>query len=101
VRALLALLIVVAAATMEAQAPAPVQDLAPPQNTNGGIYAFTGRCAGCHDTGKDGATDRHTLSRHTPEDVLASITTGAMAPYAQGLSEFDKRVGAVSHGAPP
>ena len=47
-----------------AQPPAatPTQDLAHPQNTNVGIYAFTGRCASCHDTGKDGATDRHALS---------------------------------------
>src|ERR1700738_1106853 len=97
-RAALWLLILAAAATVKAQAPAPVQDLAHPQNTNAGIYAFTGRCAGCHDTGKDGATDRYTLNRHTSEEVLASITTGTMAQYARGLSEFEKRVVAVYVG---
>jgi polyvinyl alcohol dehydrogenase (cytochrome) len=86
-----------------AQPPAatPTQDLAHPQNTNVGIYAFTGRCASCHDTGKDGATDRHALNRFTPEQVLTSITTGSMAEYAQGLSEFEKRVVAVYIGGRP
>ena len=93
--------LVVTASLAGALQPTPVQDLAHPQNTNAGIYTFTGRCAGCHDTGKDGATDRHALSRHTPEEVLASITTGAMAPYAQGLSEFEKRVVAVYTGGRP
>src|SRR5207245_6818871 len=97
-RAALGLLIVAAAATGRTQAPAPTQDLANPQNTNAGIYAFTRRCAGCHDTGKDGATDRYALNRHTPEEVLASITTGTMAQYARGLSDFDKRVVAVYVG---
>ena len=81
--------------------PAPVQDLEHPQNTNAGIYAFTGHCASCHDTGKDGATDRYALTRHTPEEVLASITTGSMAKYAQTLSEFEKRVVAVYVGGRP
>jgi polyvinyl alcohol dehydrogenase (cytochrome) len=93
--------LLVTASLAGALQPTPVPDLAHPQNTNAGIYAFTGRCAGCHDTGKDGATDRHALSRHTPEEVLASITTGAMAPYAQGLSEFEKRVVAVYTGGRP
>jgi polyvinyl alcohol dehydrogenase (cytochrome) len=81
--------------------PAPVQDLAHPQNTNAGIYAFTGHCASCHDTGKDGATDRYALNRHTPEEVLASITTGSMAQYARSMSEFEKRVVAVYVGGRP
>jgi len=79
----------------------PTEDLAHPQNTNAGIFAFTGRCAGCHDTGRDGATDRYALNRFTPEQVLASITSGSMAPYARGLSEFEKRVVAVYVGGRP
>ncbi|HJZ72732.1 MAG TPA: PQQ-binding-like beta-propeller repeat protein [Vicinamibacterales bacterium] len=80
---------------------APTQDLEHPQNTNAGIFAFTGRCASCHDAGKDGATDRHALNRFTPEQVLASITSGSMARYASGLSEFEKRVVAVYVGGRP
>jgi mono/diheme cytochrome c family protein len=93
--------ILVTASAAGAQPPGPVQDLEHPQNTNAGIYAFSGRCASCHDTGKDGAADRHALSRHTPEEVLASITAGSMAQYAQGLSEFQKRVVAVYVGGRP
>ena len=89
------------ASVLHAQPPAPVQDLAHPQGTNAGIFAFTARCAGCHDTGKNGATDRYTLNRHTPEEVLASITTGKMALYAQELSEYEKRVVAVYVGGRP
>ena len=91
------------ASAMRAQPPSqtPVQDLAHPQNTNAGIYAFTSRCASCHDSGRGGATDRHALNRHTPEQVLASITNGSMAQYAQGLSEFEKRVVAVYVGGRP
>src|SRR5471030_847509 len=42
------------ASAMRAQPPSqtPVQDLAHPQNTNAGIYAFTSRCASCHDSGR-------------------------------------------------
>ena len=32
--------------------------------------------------GKDGAPDRYALNRLTPEEVLASMTTGSMAKYA-------------------
>jgi polyvinyl alcohol dehydrogenase (cytochrome) len=84
-----------------AQPPAPAPDLAHPQGTNAGIFAFTGRCATCHDNRTNGAPDRYTLNRRTPEEVLASITTGSMAQYAQGLSEFEKRVVAVYVGGRP
>jgi polyvinyl alcohol dehydrogenase (cytochrome) len=84
-----------------AQQAAPVQDLTHPQGTNAGIFAFTGRCAGCHDSRRNGAQDRYTLNRRTPEEVLASITTGSMAQYAQGLSEFEKRVLSVYVGGRP
>ncbi|MBW8869118.1 MAG: PQQ-binding-like beta-propeller repeat protein, partial [Acidobacteria bacterium] len=90
-------------ALLAAQPPnaAPTEDLQHPQNTNVGILTFTGRCATCHDTGKDGATDRYALNRFTPEQVLASIVTGSMARYAQGLSDFERRVVAVYVGGRP
>jgi polyvinyl alcohol dehydrogenase (cytochrome) len=98
---LVALAAALSAAPLLAQPPASIQDLAHPQGTNAGIFAFTGRCATCHDTGKGGATDRYALNRHTPEEVLASITTGSMAQYAQGLTEYEKRVVAVYVGGRP
>jgi mono/diheme cytochrome c family protein len=98
---LVALAALFTAAPLHAQPPASIQDLAHPQGTNAGIFAFTGRCATCHDAGKGGATDRYALNRHTPEEVLASITPGSMAQYAQGLTEYEKRVGAVYVGGRP
>ena len=90
-----------AAPLLHAQQPPVAQDLAHPQGTNAGIFAFTGHCASCHDTGKGGATDRYALNRHTPEEVLASISTGSMAQHAQGLTEYEKRVLAVYVGGRP
>lgn len=80
---------------------APTGDMAHPQNTNAGIYAFTGHCASCHDSRKDGAPDRYALNRRTPEQVLASMTTGTMAQYAKAMTEFEKRVVAVYVGGRP
>src|SRR5215472_6561067 len=95
-------LLVATAAIRAAQPPAPAEDMEHPQGTNAGIFAFTGHCATCHDTGKDGAPDRYTLNvRRTPEEVLASITNGSMAQYARDLSEFQKRVLAVYVGGRP
>ncbi len=94
-------MLVSAVVALSAQAPAPLQDMAHPQGTNAAIFAFSGHCAKCHDTAKDGASDRYALNRHTPEEVLASITTGSMAQYAQTLTEYEKRVIAVYVGGRP
>ena len=94
--------LMLAAVVAQAQPPAaPALDLTHPQNTNAGIYAFTSRCATCHDAGTNGARDRYALNRLTPEDVLASITIGSMARYAEGMTEFEKRVVAVYIGGRP
>jgi polyvinyl alcohol dehydrogenase (cytochrome) len=87
--------------TLQAQVTAPPQDLEHPQGTNAGIFLFTGRCASCHDARKDGAPDRYTLNRRTPEEVLASMTTGSMSRFAAGLTEYEKRVIAVYVGGRP
>ncbi|MGE3471954.1 MAG: PQQ-binding-like beta-propeller repeat protein [Vicinamibacterales bacterium] len=90
------------AASAEAQAPSlTTGDLRHPQGTNAGIFAFTSRCASCHDTGRDGAPDRYTLNRRTPEEVLARITSGDHAEYAKGLSEWQTKVMAVYVGGRP
>jgi polyvinyl alcohol dehydrogenase (cytochrome) len=81
--------------------PAASQDLAHAQGTNLGIFTFTGRCATCHDINKDGAPDRYTLNRLTPEQILENLNVGSMAQYAKGLSELEKRVVAVYVGGHP
>lgn len=91
----------IARTDIHGQAPAPAQDLAHPQGTNAGIFAFTGNCASCHDTGRDGAPDRYALNRRTPEEVLAKIAAGPHAEHATALTEFQKRVVAVYVGGRP
>ena len=83
-------------------APAAVSgDLTRPQGTNAGIYAFTGACASCHDGGQNGAPDRYTLNRRTPEEVLAKISAGPHAEHAAQMTEYQKRVVAVYVGGRP
>jgi polyvinyl alcohol dehydrogenase (cytochrome) len=77
------------------QPPDGDRDLEHPQGTNAAIYAFTGACSSCHDTGKQGAPDRYTIGRLSPERVLMVMTTGEHAQHARELSAFQKRVVAV------
>lgn len=86
---------------LSSQAPPPAQDLSHPQGTNAGIFAFTGNCASCHDTRRDGAPDRYTLNARTPEEVLAKMSAGPHEQYVQALTEFQKRVVAVYVGGRP
>ncbi|MBM3531291.1 MAG: cytochrome C oxidase Cbb3 [Alphaproteobacteria bacterium] len=91
----------ITSASGHGQAPAPVQDLNHPQGTNAGIFAFSGNCATCHDSGRGGAPDRYALNHRTPEEVLSKMTSGPHAEYARALSEFQKRVVAVYVGGRP
>ncbi len=77
------------------------QESAHAQGTNLGIFTFTGRCATCHDTHQNGAPDRYSLNRFTPEQVLEKMTTGSMAQYAKGLTDIEKRVVSVYVGGRP
>ena len=97
-----ALTLVLAPVTWGQTTSAPGEDeLRHPQGTNLGIYTFSAKCSSCHDTAKDGAPDRYALNKYTPEDVLKSITSGRMAPYATTLSELEKRVLSVYVGGRP
>lgn len=106
----LSLIVVVAAglsplvglAVVRAQAPSLTSgDLRHPQGTNAGIFAFTGKCATCHDSGKDGAPDRYTLVKRTPEEVLTKLASGSHAEHVKGLTEWQVKVLAVYVGGRP
>lgn len=85
-----------------AQAPSlTTGDLRHPQGTNAGIFAFTSKCASCHDSGKDGAPDRYTLNRRTPEQVLEKLASGAHKAATDGLTEWQVKVMAVYLGGRP
>ena len=97
-----AFVIAASATAALAQAPSLTDGgLTNPQSTNAGIYAFTARCAACHDNGTSRAPDRYTLNQRTPEEVLATISTGSHASHATGLTEWQKRVVAVYVGGRP
>jgi polyvinyl alcohol dehydrogenase (cytochrome) len=96
------LLLILSPATWGQTTAAPGEDeLRHAQGTNLGIYTFSAKCGSCHDTAEGGAPDRYALNRYTPEDVLKSMTSGSMAPYAAGLSELEKRVLSVYVGGRP
>lgn len=90
----------VAQVVVEPGIPLP-PDTAHPQGTNAAIFAFTGACARCHDTGAGGAPDRYTLNRRTPEEVLLKMDSGTHAEFARVLTLFQKRVISVYLGGRP
>ncbi|MEZ5419787.1 MAG: hypothetical protein R2708_20920 [Vicinamibacterales bacterium] len=89
-------------APLGAQAPSlTTGDLRHPQGTNAGIFAFTAKCASCHDNGTDGAPERYALNRRTPEQVLETLATGPHQGFTEGLSEWQVKVMAVYLGGRP
>ncbi|QEE29429.1 PQQ-binding-like beta-propeller repeat protein [Terriglobus albidus] len=86
---------VVSLAQLSPAAPNAANDLIHPQGTNLGIYVFSARCAGCHDSHRAGIPDRYELNRFTAEDIFKSISEGSMTQYAADLTEIQKRVMAV------
>jgi polyvinyl alcohol dehydrogenase (cytochrome) len=72
-----------------------------PQNTARAIYLFAEHCSRCHDTSGKAAPDRYTLNSHTPEEILATLTSGSMAQFAKGLTDMEVRYIAVYLGGRP
>jgi polyvinyl alcohol dehydrogenase (cytochrome) len=93
--ALMLLTAVVSLAQLSPAAPSAANDPIHPQGTNLGIYAFSARCAGCHDSHRAGVPDRYELSRFTAEDIFNSVSEGAMKQYAADLTDIQRRVMAV------
>ena len=56
-----------------------------------GQAVYEGRCKGCHEGGNPRAPSRADLAQRAPGDIVAALTTGIMAPMAQGLSDTDKQ----------
>jgi mono/diheme cytochrome c family protein len=64
------------------QAPAPA---------GRGEAIFAERCKECHESGDDRAPPRAVLATKTPAEIVAALTTGPMAPVAEGLTAEDKQ----------
>jgi len=56
-----------------------------------GQAVYEGRCKGCHEGGNPRAPSRADLGQRAPADIVAALTTGIMAPMAQGLTDADKQ----------
>jgi polyvinyl alcohol dehydrogenase (cytochrome) len=80
------------------------------QTATSGAAIYESRCKGCHEGGVQRAPSRANLAQRPPADIVHALTSGIMAPMAQGLSDADKQAvaayltstegGAVAQAAP-
>jgi len=56
-----------------------------------GQTIYETRCKTCHEGGAARAPSRADLGQRAPGDIVTALTTGIMAPMAQGLSDADKQ----------
>jgi polyvinyl alcohol dehydrogenase (cytochrome) len=68
----------------------PLSSVAQAPEPANGEAVFNARCKSCHEPAINRAPNRVTLSTYQPAQILQALTTGVMAPMAQGLSDADK-----------
>jgi polyvinyl alcohol dehydrogenase (cytochrome) len=56
-----------------------------------GQQIYETRCQLCHEGGAPRAPSRDDLAQRSPGDIVQTLTSGVMAPMAQGLSDADKQ----------
>lgn len=61
-----------------------------PTVASSGADIFAARCQSCHEPAVGRAPSRADLARRPAADIVSALTTGIMAPMAQGLSQADK-----------
>ncbi len=71
------------AVALTASAQAQAQPASP------GADVFNTRCKGCHEPPIDRAPGREQLAQRPQGDIVRALTSGIMAPMAQGLSSSD------------
>jgi polyvinyl alcohol dehydrogenase (cytochrome) len=64
-----------------------------------GEAVFNSRCKSCHEPAVERAPGRMELAYHARAEIVAALTTGVMAPMAQGLSQAE--IDAVAHFLAP
>jgi len=65
-----------------------------------GQTVYETRCKMCHDGGNPRAPSRADLAQRPAADIVTALTSGIMAPMAQGLSDADKQAVAAYLTAP-
>ena len=82
--------------------PTPAQQ--PPAATPGtesGLATFQTRCSVCHNNPVPGAPTASAIREMTPERIYASLVSGSMKMYVDGLSDIQKqRVAEFMSGRP-
>src|SRR5512140_258263 len=61
------------------------------QDAPNGQAVYEARCKGCHEGGNPRAPSKADLGQRAPGDIVTALTSGIMAPMAQGLSDADKQ----------
>ena len=61
------------------------------QPASRGATIFAERCKECHESGDDRTPPRAELAKKTVDEIVAALTTGPMAPVAEGLTPEDKK----------
>src|SRR5260370_20409306 len=69
------------------------------QRPSGGDV-FSARCKSCHEPAVERAPTPAEVSFRAPADIVAALTTGVMAPLAQGVSRPEIEAGPRSPSAP-
>jgi polyvinyl alcohol dehydrogenase (cytochrome) len=82
----------IAAPVAGALAAAPTEPAFAPSDAETGERLYTQHCSGCHDAGGDGrAPPKAELSARSPNELLNTLTSGAMKTAATGMAPSDLR----------
>lgn len=69
----------------------PAASQAPAPDAAKGQAVYEARCKECHESGDERALTRAQLAAKTPAEIVTALTTGPMAPMAEGLTPEDKQ----------
>lgn len=70
---------------------APATGQLAPAAASRGEAIFAERCKECHESGDDRVPQRAALAAKPVAEIVAALTTGPMAPMAEGLTPEDKQ----------
>ncbi|PZQ62337.1 MAG: hypothetical protein DI570_11260 [Phenylobacterium zucineum] len=62
-----------------------------PEPAPRGAALYAERCKECHESGDERAPNREQLGAKAAAEILTALTTGPMAPMAEGLTPEDKQ----------
>jgi polyvinyl alcohol dehydrogenase (cytochrome) len=82
---------IVGAALAVAALASPAVGQAPASAPERGAAIYAERCKECHESGDERAPPRAVLATKPAAEIVAALTTGPMAPVADGLTPEDKQ----------